>query len=148
MATLWWILANTLLPILLPFLVLWPWRLAKGNKRLDEQIEKNTSCGAATKNGQFCLITIAICASSLHEVLAAPGVLPDWIVVIAVAQAGLGAASLLFYTLAMAYDTDVDLSKRGWGWLQYYVWATVSLIACALVGLFAIANHIGLATRG
>ena len=147
MATLWWILANTLLPIFLPFMVLWPWRLAKGSKRFDDEIAKNTSCGAAVKNGQFCLIAIAMCVSNLHEVLATPGALSDWIVVLAVLQGAIGALSLLVYTLAMAFDTDVDLSKRGWAWFRHYRSGAFSLTICAVVGTFAVANHLGLAAR-
>lgn len=148
MATLWWILANTLLPIFLPLLVLWPWRLAKRNKRYDEQLEKNTSFGAAGKNGQFCLVAIALCVSSLHEVLVSPGPLRDWVVGVAVLQGALAAGALLIYTLAMAFDTEVDLSKSGWAWFRYYIWATGSFAACALAGAAAIANHIGLAGKG
>lgn len=147
MATLWWILANTLLPIFLPLMVLWPWRLAKGNKRFDPEIEKNTSCGAAVKNGQFCLISITMCISSSHEVLAPPGALPDWIVVVAVLQGAVGALSLLVYTLAMAFDTDVDLSKRGWAWFRFYAWGTWSLMMCTFVACAAVANHLGLVTQ-
>jgi hypothetical protein len=139
----WWFLANALVPILLPFLVLWPWKLAKGNKQYTEEVEKSTSMGAAVKDGQFCLTAIAISAASLYETLSIRGELPNWLRVTCTIEGLLGFIALLVYTLAMFFSTEVDLSKRGKAWMRHYTWGSVSLFICFLVAAVGACNHLG-----
>ena len=72
--------------VLLAFLVLLPWKLGRGHARYDKMTEADTSIGAAIKDGQFCLIAIAISVASMHEVLTVRGALPPWLVGTGVAQ--------------------------------------------------------------
>lgn len=137
----WWLLANILLPLLLPFVPLLLLKMAKG-RSVDHQ--KHTSLSAAVKDGQFCLTAIAISLASVYEVLSITGDKPEELAFLAGFQALLGCVALLVYPVALSFPDVVDFSKRGiWVWLKHYTYGGLSLLICFSVGLLSCYIHAG-----
>ncbi len=138
----WWLLANIFLPILLPFAMLAPWKLVAGHSKVDEMTRSNTSWSAAVKDGQFCLTAIAISAASLYECLGLASPRPDWLPVVMVVQGFFCATSLVVYTFAMAFQVEVDASKKTLReWIAHYKFGALSLFICFWVGALSIIGH-------
>jgi hypothetical protein len=145
MIDLLWFLTSILLPILLPFLVLTPFKIAYDHEKLDKETRENTSWSAAVKDGQFCLTAIAISAATLYEVLSMTWPRPPWITVVAFAQAALMLCATAIYPFAMMYHVKVSLEKHKnrAAWFKHYKFGSLSLLICFWVALMSTFCHLG-----
>jgi hypothetical protein len=140
MSYFWWLLANILLPLFLPFIPLALIHLAKNR---NETHTMHTSMSAAVKDGQFCLTAIALSTASVYEVFSLVGAKPEELSFLATIQVFLGGMALLIYAFAISFPVEVDFSKKGIEWAKHYSYGAISLSICLAVGLLSCYSHFG-----